>query len=131
MRPLVIYVAVIFLMVGCSKSAGTSYTTPPPPATEKRLIKFAYEGDVYGVPPIYKGLADTPQHKFEATGITESDFVKTKAGDTIHITIPLCSEGTKPIVTLVEDDEDRKPVAPDVSELPTTDATAQFRVVVK
>jgi len=127
-----ISIVFMFLWASCSKSDNTSYSNPSQPfTTSKRLIKFGYEGDVYGVPPVYKGLADTPKHTFEGTGISESDFVKTKAGDTIYITIPLCSENTKPVVTVVEDSEAKTPVPPTVTEIPTTDATEQFRVLVK
>lgn len=121
------------LLSACSKSSSTSYSGPQTttPPTEKRLIKFAYEGNVYGVPPIYEGLTDTPQHRFEGTGITESQFVRTKAGDTIHITIALSSEGTRPVVTAVTDDTERTPVPQTATQLPQPDATARFRIVVK
>ncbi|HRO43360.1 MAG TPA: hypothetical protein PL009_11045 [Flavipsychrobacter sp.] len=121
-------------MFACTKSNNTSYSNSnnpqQPPATKGRWIKFAYDGKIYGVAPVYEGLADTPKHSIEATGITASQFVKTKAGDTILITIALSDEGTKPLPTVVEDTIELKQVPPSVSEIPTPDASSQFRVVV-
>jgi len=119
------------MMASCSKSESSSYSGPAPAATSKRLVKFRYEGDVYGVPPVYSGLADTPKHTFEGTGISGSGFVKARAGDTVNITIPLCSADTKAVVTVVQDDDARTPATAVVTTIPTTDATVRFHVLVK
>lgn len=133
MKKLLFAALPVCIFIACSKSDSTSYSNPNHnnPVGKARLIKFAYEGNVFGVFPIYEGLEDTPKHVFAATGITESDFVKTNAGDTIRITIPLSSEGTKPIVTAVEDNVEQKAVPQNVTVVPTQDATSKFQVVVK
>jgi len=124
-------VAASLCFAACSKSSSTNYTQPQAPAGKKRLIKFTYEGNVFGILPMYEGLADTPKHRFEATGITESQFVKTMAGDTIRITLALSSEGTKPLITAMEDKTAGAQVPQQATEIATNDGTRKFRIVVQ
>ena len=120
-------------LCACSKSENTSYQTPDQPSEGARLVKFAYTGHVFGMLPEYTGLKDTPSHQFSGTGITESQFVATEAGDTIGIILALASEETWPVVTVTEPAAPYKEIPPLVSAIPSPipDGTTRFRVIIK
>ncbi len=132
MKQIPVFLLSILLIIACSKSRNTRYDTPSSGSVSARLIKFAYSGNIYGILPIYQGLADTPNHRFEGNGITESDFVTTRAGDTILITILLSDKGAYPVVTAVEDNTQRTTIDQQIQELPAgPDASSRFRIIVR
>ncbi len=119
--------------VSCTHSDSTDYATVKPPVqtSKERYIQFSYTGNVFGVPPVYEGLQDTPKHRFEASGISASQFVKTAPGDTIKVTVPLCAPDTKMNARVVEDTTKQDAIAPLVTELLTLDGTLRYRVVIQ